>query len=134
MRNARSHLLRKFYHINNNLSLFIVALVMCFVIVILQTILVVIPYSQAISVSNKSGSCNCIVFRMDDIQDYWIRSGQIGPMNVSYQSSFFSISIQMTTIQCSGNISMLRGKRTTNSNDESASGQQNTHGEKQVEW
>ena len=81
VKNGNSHLLKRFAYTNKNLELFIIALVICFAIVILQTILV-IPYSQAISVSNKSGSCNCIVFRMDDIQDYWIRQGQIDPMNI----------------------------------------------------
>jgi peptidoglycan/xylan/chitin deacetylase (PgdA/CDA1 family) len=82
VKNGNSHLLKRFAYTNKNLELFIIALIICFTIVILQTILFVIPYSQAISVSNKSGSCNCIVFRMDDIQDYWIRQGQIGPMNI----------------------------------------------------
>ena len=26
--------------------------------------------------------CNCVVFRMDDIQDYWIEPGQLTPMNL----------------------------------------------------
>src|SRR5918912_1850716 len=26
--------------------------------------------------------CNCVVFRMDDIQDYWIKSGQLTPMDL----------------------------------------------------
>lgn len=29
-----------------------------------------------------NGPCNCVVFRMDDIQDHWIESGQLAPMNV----------------------------------------------------
>jgi peptidoglycan/xylan/chitin deacetylase (PgdA/CDA1 family) len=76
------HLLKRFAFTDNNLELFIIGLLICFTIVVLQTIILVIPYSQAISISNKSGLCKCIIFRMDDIQDYWIRSGQIDPMNV----------------------------------------------------
>ena len=28
-----------------------------------------------------SSNCNCVVFRLDDIQDYWITSGQLAAMN-----------------------------------------------------
>ena len=28
--------------------------------------------------------CNCVIFRMDDIQDYWIEQGQIAPMDSLY--------------------------------------------------
>jgi peptidoglycan/xylan/chitin deacetylase (PgdA/CDA1 family) len=72
-------LLKRFAHVNNNLRLSIV-LIICFVVV-LQPIHV-IQYSQATPLSNISSVCKCVVFRMDDIQDYWIRSGQISPMDV----------------------------------------------------
>jgi peptidoglycan/xylan/chitin deacetylase (PgdA/CDA1 family) len=40
--------------------------------------------SEIISYGNNGtarSNCNCVVFRMDDIQDYWIRSAQIAAMN-----------------------------------------------------
>jgi len=35
-----------------------------------------------VSAITKTSPCNCVVFRMDDIQDYWIRSAQVDLMNV----------------------------------------------------
>ena len=32
--------------------------------------------------SNSTKPCNCVIFRMDDIQDYWIEQGQIAPMDL----------------------------------------------------
>ena len=43
-------------------------------------------YSEIVSYGNNGtahSSCNCVVFRMDDIQDYWIRSAQLAIMNQS---------------------------------------------------
>ena len=40
--------------------------------------------SEIISYGNNGtarSNCNCVVFRMDDIQDYWIRSAQLAAMN-----------------------------------------------------
>src|SRR3954453_1342519 len=31
---------------------------------------------------NTTNSCNCVIFRMDDVQDYWIEQGQIVPMDL----------------------------------------------------
>ena len=42
----------------------------------------VLPFSQGISSTNMVGPCKCVVFRMDGIQDYWIESGQIAPMDL----------------------------------------------------
>jgi peptidoglycan/xylan/chitin deacetylase (PgdA/CDA1 family) len=53
-----------------------ILLIMSFV---LTQAIAFIPYSQA---SSPSNSCKCVVFRMDDIQDSWIRQGQIRPMDV----------------------------------------------------
>ena len=54
-----------------------------FSITLILIIIVSFPYysfsEQAITDSTK---CNCVVFRMDDIQDYWIKEGQIAPMNM----------------------------------------------------
>jgi peptidoglycan/xylan/chitin deacetylase (PgdA/CDA1 family) len=41
-------------------------------------------YSEIISYGNNGtahSSCNCVVFRMDDIQDYFVRSAQLAIMN-----------------------------------------------------
>ncbi len=46
-------------------------------------VVVVLPqnaFSQQIE--NENTGCNCVVFRMDDIQDYWMQSGQLTPMNL----------------------------------------------------
>jgi peptidoglycan/xylan/chitin deacetylase (PgdA/CDA1 family)/3D (Asp-Asp-Asp) domain-containing protein len=40
--------------------------------------------SEIISYGNNGtarSNCNCVVFRMDDIQDYWMRSAQLAAMN-----------------------------------------------------
>ncbi|HEU5120849.1 MAG TPA: polysaccharide deacetylase family protein, partial [Candidatus Nitrosocosmicus sp.] len=39
-----------------------------------------------------NSSCNCIIFRMDDIQDFWIQQGQIHPMEV-FKSKNLSLSL-----------------------------------------
>ena len=41
-------------------------------------------FSEIISYGDNGtahSNCNCVVFRMDDIQDYWVRSGQLAGMN-----------------------------------------------------
>ena len=38
--------------------------------------------STSYSHYNNGTSCNCVVFRMDDLQDYWIRTAQITGMNL----------------------------------------------------
>jgi peptidoglycan/xylan/chitin deacetylase (PgdA/CDA1 family)/3D (Asp-Asp-Asp) domain-containing protein len=46
---------------------------------ILQT-----SFSEIISFGNNGtakSNCNCVVFRMDDIQDYWLKSAQLATMN-----------------------------------------------------
>jgi peptidoglycan/xylan/chitin deacetylase (PgdA/CDA1 family) len=71
-------LLKRFTYVNNRLLF--VALLISFVIIL--QVIPLIQYSYATPLSNMSGSCKCVVFRMDDIQDYWIRQGQIRPMDV----------------------------------------------------
>ena len=39
-------------------------------------------YSLSEQEISDTTQCNCVVFRMDDIQDYWIKDGQITPMNI----------------------------------------------------
>jgi peptidoglycan/xylan/chitin deacetylase (PgdA/CDA1 family)/3D (Asp-Asp-Asp) domain-containing protein len=41
-----------------------------------------IPSSHGISSTNLTKSCNCVIFRMDDIQDYWLEQGQLIPMDI----------------------------------------------------
>jgi hypothetical protein len=41
-------------------------------------------FSEIISFGNNGtahSNCNCVVFRMDGIQDYWVNAGQLGVMN-----------------------------------------------------
>jgi peptidoglycan/xylan/chitin deacetylase (PgdA/CDA1 family) len=49
-------------------------------------LLVIIPRSsfsqQAANTTIATSPCNCVVFRMDDIQDYWIESAQLAVMNL----------------------------------------------------
>ena len=47
--------------------------------------IIILPYSsfsQGVANDGIIHKCNCVVFRMDDIQDYWIQEGQITPMNI----------------------------------------------------
>jgi len=40
--------------------------------------------SEIISYRNNGtahSNCNCVIFRMEDIQDYWVKSGQLAAMN-----------------------------------------------------
>jgi peptidoglycan/xylan/chitin deacetylase (PgdA/CDA1 family)/3D (Asp-Asp-Asp) domain-containing protein len=39
-------------------------------------------FSNVSFTTNKTSLCNCVVFRMDDVQDNWIRSAQLDLMNV----------------------------------------------------
>src|SRR5919112_2826103 len=41
-------------------------------------------FSEIISYGNNGtahSNCDCVVFRMDNIQDYWVRAGQLAAMN-----------------------------------------------------
>jgi peptidoglycan/xylan/chitin deacetylase (PgdA/CDA1 family) len=41
-------------------------------------------FSEIISYGNNgtaNSNCNCVVFRMDNLQDYWLRAGQLAAMN-----------------------------------------------------
>ena len=39
-------------------------------------------FSQETGAMNTAVQCNCVVFRMDSIQDYWIEQGQVTPMDL----------------------------------------------------
>jgi peptidoglycan/xylan/chitin deacetylase (PgdA/CDA1 family) len=49
-------------------------------------LLVIIPRAsfsqQSANTTIATSPCNCVVFRMDDIQDYWIESAQLAVMNL----------------------------------------------------
>ena len=48
---------------------------------------------------DKSTACNCVVFRMDDLQDYWIRTAQITAMNLFLSKHIpLSLAIIMNSI------------------------------------
>ena len=41
-------------------------------------------FSEIISYGNNGtahSNCDCVVFRMDNLQDYWLRAGQLAAMN-----------------------------------------------------
>ena len=61
--------------------------------------------STSYSHYNNGTSCNCVVFRMDDLQDYWIRTAQITGMNLFLSKHIpLSLAIIMNSI---GNDSLV---------------------------
>jgi peptidoglycan/xylan/chitin deacetylase (PgdA/CDA1 family) len=53
-------------------------------VLILSNIILQPSFSEIISFGNNGtahSNCNCVVFRLDDIQDYWISAGQLAVMN-----------------------------------------------------
>jgi len=57
---------------------------------------------------DKGTSCNCVVFRMDDLQDNWIRTAQISGMNLFLSKKIpLTLAIIMNSI---GNDSQVVGK------------------------
>src|SRR5215467_213504 len=56
---------------------------------------------------DKGTSCNCVVFRMDDLQDNWIRTAQITGMNLFLSKKIpLTLAIIMNSI---GNDSQVVG-------------------------
>src|SRR5215210_3701516 len=73
------HLVPRFYLIVSIGLLSIIIIVLTFGEFILQP-----SYSEIISFGDNGtarSNCNCVVFRIDDIQDYWIKSGQLAAMD-----------------------------------------------------
>jgi peptidoglycan/xylan/chitin deacetylase (PgdA/CDA1 family) len=68
-------------------SIIIISIGLLSIIIVLLTLgnFILQPsFSEIISYGNNGtthSNCNCIVFRTDDIQDYWIKSGQLAVMN-----------------------------------------------------
>lgn len=52
------------------------------IILVLVTVFNFPYYSFSWQETTDFTRCNCVVFRMDDIQDHWIKDGQITPMNM----------------------------------------------------
>ncbi len=87
-------------------------IILCFIIIILVTPIVSgsaarLNHYYALS-DAKTTSCNCVVFRMDDLQDYWIRTAQITGMNLFLSKHIpLSLAIIMNGI---GNDSLIVNK------------------------
>lgn len=61
----------------------LLASIKLFPIILIFIIIFGIPYfSFSEQEATNSTQCNCVAFRMDDIQDYWIKDGQTAPMNI----------------------------------------------------
>ena len=53
-------------------------------------------------------ACDCVIFRMDDVQDYWIEPAQIAPMNLFIsKNQSLSLGLIMHTV---GNDSKIINK------------------------
>jgi 3D (Asp-Asp-Asp) domain-containing protein/peptidoglycan/xylan/chitin deacetylase (PgdA/CDA1 family) len=64
--------------------------------------------STSYSHHDQGTSCNCVVFRMDDLQDYWIRTAQITGMNLFLSKHIpLTLAVIMNSI---GNDSQVVGK------------------------
>jgi 3D (Asp-Asp-Asp) domain-containing protein/peptidoglycan/xylan/chitin deacetylase (PgdA/CDA1 family) len=73
------HLVPRFYLIASIGLLSIIIIVLTLGEFILQP-----SFSEIISFGDNGtarSNCNCVVFRIDDIQDYWIKSGQLAAMD-----------------------------------------------------
>jgi peptidoglycan/xylan/chitin deacetylase (PgdA/CDA1 family) len=54
------------------------------VVLAMSNVIFQASFSEIISFGNNGtvhSNCNCVVFRMDDIQDYWLKSAQLAAMN-----------------------------------------------------
>jgi peptidoglycan/xylan/chitin deacetylase (PgdA/CDA1 family) len=60
------------------------------------------------NLKNNNNSCKCVVFRMDDIQDYWLQAGALTPMDLFMsKNQSLSLGLIMNDI---GNDSKVTGK------------------------
>jgi peptidoglycan/xylan/chitin deacetylase (PgdA/CDA1 family) len=53
-----------------------------FLFILVTSYYLVVPSFGIDSSSDSIKSCNCVIFRMDNIQDGWLEQGQISPMNI----------------------------------------------------
>lgn len=59
-------------------------------------------------INNRALACNCVIFRMDDIQDYWLNSAQVAVMNLFLsKNQSLSLGLVMHTV---GNDSKIINK------------------------
>jgi peptidoglycan/xylan/chitin deacetylase (PgdA/CDA1 family) len=71
-------------------------------------LLSVTPNSLGQETLKNNNSCKCVVFRMDDIQDYWLQAGQLTPMDLFMsKNQSLSLGLIMNDI---GNDSKVTGK------------------------
>jgi peptidoglycan/xylan/chitin deacetylase (PgdA/CDA1 family) len=68
----------------------------------------IIPSTLAQETLKNDNSCRCVIFRMDDIQDYWIQVGQLTPMDL-FMSKNQSLSLGLIMNHI-GNDSKVIGK------------------------
>ena len=66
--------------------IFSISITLLFIVMLLNlgNIILQPSYSEMISYGNNGNAhsnCNCVVFRMDDVQDYFVRSAQLAIMN-----------------------------------------------------
>ena len=67
-------------------AMIIILLGLLFIVMILNlgNLFLQPSFSEMISYGNNGtadSNCNCVVFRMDNVQDYWVRAGQLAAMN-----------------------------------------------------
>jgi peptidoglycan/xylan/chitin deacetylase (PgdA/CDA1 family) len=80
-----SSLVSCFYHHHPAIIIIIpIGILSAIIAITLGNFILQPSFSQIISYGNNGtthSNCNCVVFRMDDIQDYWVRAGQLATMN-----------------------------------------------------
>ena len=64
-------------------SLMIVFSIIIYFVIVVGSINLISIGNEAFAKNTTSVySCNCVIFRMDDVQDFWIDQAQIAPMNL----------------------------------------------------
>ncbi len=69
---------------HSTLIVILIGLLSVIMILNLGNLILQPSFSEIISYGNNGtarSTCNCVVFRMDNIQDYWVRGGQLAAMN-----------------------------------------------------
>ena len=79
-----SPLVSCFKHPTTTIIIIYTALLSIITVLTLSNFILQSSFSEIISYGNNGSAhsnCNCVVFRMDNIQDYWVRAGQLAAMN-----------------------------------------------------
>jgi Polysaccharide deacetylase len=80
-----SSLVSCFYHHHPTIIIIIpIGILSTIIAITLGNFILQPSFSQIISYGNNGtthSNCNCVVFRVDGIQDYWVRAGQLATMN-----------------------------------------------------